>query len=322
MESALAARLSKVSKVFHGDPAVRDLDLDIPTGSIVGIVGPSGSGKTTTIRMITGSLMPTSGSIHLFGQRASGITRADRSRIGYMPQQFSLYPDLSVSENVDFVASIYGLILFRRWRRKRIVLELVDLWSVRSRRAGQLSGGMQRRLELAATLVHEPDLLVLDEPTAGVDPLLRKTVWEELQRQRQRGVTSVVTTQYVTEAEHCDRVALISDGRLIASGAPDDLRRAAFGGDVVEITTERVFDATTLSGTAGIRQVDQTGPRDARLIVDDAGASTADIVEAVTGAGGGVASVREVRPTFEEVFTALVERDRAAQSDADANVAA
>src|SRR6185503_7095446 len=130
----------------------------------------------------------------------------------------------SVIENVDFAASLYGLVLWRRYRRRRAVLKLVDLWSVRGRRAGELSGGMKRRLELAAALVHEPRLLILDEPTAGIDPLLRKTVWDEIHRLRDLGVTSIVTTQYVTEAEECTAVALISGGRLIAHGRPDELR--------------------------------------------------------------------------------------------------
>src|SRR4051812_8368255 len=185
--------------------------MEIPTGSVVGVVGPSGSGKTTTIRMVTGSLAATSGTVEVLGERPERFTRRTRERMGYMPQHFSLYPDLTVLENVDFAASVYGLVLWRRYRRRRAVLELLDLWQVRGRRAGQLSGGMQRRLELAATLVHEPDLMILDEPTAGLDPLLRRTVWGEIHRIRQGGATVLVTTQYVTEAEECDLVALISE---------------------------------------------------------------------------------------------------------------
>jgi ABC-2 type transport system ATP-binding protein len=228
-----------------------------------------------------------------------------------MPQQFSLYPDLTVGENVDFAASLYGLVLWRRWRRRAAVLKLLDLWQVRGRRAGQLSGGMQRRLELAAALVHEPSLLILDEPTAGIDPLLRRTVWAEIHRLRETGVTSLVTTQYVTEAEECDLVALIAEGRLIAFGSPATVRRSALGGDLVEVTTETIFDAAALAGTAGVHGVRQTGPRSFELVVEDAGEATADAVEVVAAAGGKVDSVREVRPSFETVFAALVERARA-----------
>ena len=145
-----------------------------------------------------------------------------------MPQSFTLYPDLTVRENVDFVASLFGMLFFRRRKRTREVLELLDLWDVRRRRAGKLSGGMQRRLELAGALVHDPALLFLDEPTAGLDPLLRTRVWDELRRLRDAGRTLLVTTQHINESEECDLVAMIVEGRLIALAAPDD---AATRGD-------------------------------------------------------------------------------------------
>ena len=300
-----------VTKRYDGHDAVAGLNLEIPTGAVLGVVGPSGSGKTTTIRMVTGSLGPTSGTVEVLGERPGQLGRRTRERIGYLPQIFSMYPDLTVLENVDFAASLYGLLLWRRYRRRRAVLELVDLWSVKGRRAGQLSGGMKRRLELAAALVHEPELLVLDEPTAGIDPLLRRTIWDEIHRLRERGVTSLVTTQYVTEAEECNLVALISEGRLIGFGTPDEIRRAAFGGDVVEVKTTNVFDGSHLTGGRGIVDIRQTGPRDLRVIVDDAGEATADIVQAISAAGAEAEAVREMRPTFEEVFAVLIERDRA-----------
>ena len=300
-----------VTKRYNDHDAIAGLDLEIPAGAVLGVIGPSGSGKTTTIRMVTGSLAPTSGTVEVLGERAGTLRRRTRERIGYLPQIFSMYPDLTVLENVDFAASLYGLLLWRRYRRRRAVLELVDLWAVRGRRAGQLSGGMKRRLELAAALVHEPDLLVLDEPTAGIDPILRRTIWDEIHRLRERGVTSLVTTQYVTEAEECNLVALISEGRLIGFGPPDEIRRAAFGGDVVDVTTTNVFDGSHLTGGHGIVDIKQTGPRNLRVIVDDAGEATADIVQAIAAAGAEAEAVREIRPTFEEVFAVLIERDRA-----------
>lgn len=310
IESAVAVRMAGVTKRFDDHDAVSNLDLEIPAGTVVGVVGPSGSGKTTTIRMITGSLAPTSGTIEVLGEHPGRFSRRTRERIGYMPQLFSLYPDLTVQENVDFAAALFGLIMWRRYRRRRAVLELLDLWAVRRRRAGQLSGGMKRRLELAAALVHEPRLLILDEPTAGIDPLLRRTVWDEIHRLRETGVTSIVTTQYVTEAEECNLVLLISGGRLIAFGTPEDLRRAALGGEVVEVTTGALFDASVLANGPGVLAVRQTGPRDFRIVVEDAGAATADMVQALSEAGADVESIREVRPNFEEVFTDLVEHDR------------
>ena len=308
--------MAGVTRRFNDTLAVDAIDMIIPRGSVVGVIGPSGSGKTTTIRMITGSLGPTEGTVEVLGEKPSQFSRRTRERIGYMPQLFSLYPDLTVSENVDFTAALYGLVLFRRWRRKRDVLKLVDLWSVRGRRAGKLSGGMKRRLELAAALVHEPALLILDEPTAGIDPMLRRTIWDEIHRLREAGVTSIVTTQYVTEAEECNQVALISGGRLIAFGPPEQLRHEALGGDVVEVTMSGLFDVATLGKPEGVRGVRQTGPRTFELIVDDAGTASAEAIQSMSASGGQVEAVREIRPTFEDVFAHLVERDREARAAA------
>jgi ABC-2 type transport system ATP-binding protein len=313
---SVAVRMAGVTRRFDGTPAVSGLDLEIPAGEVVGLIGPSGSGKTTTIRMITGSLAPTSGGVEVLGEWPKKFKRRTRERMGYMPQLFSLYPDLTVGENVDFAAALYGLLFWRRWRRTRAVLQLLSLWDVRRRRASQLSGGMKRRLELAAAMVHEPDLLILDEPTAGIDPLLRRTVWDEIHRLRDRGVTAIVTTQYVTEAEECNRVALLSEGRLIAYGTPDELRRDALGGEVVEVTMQGLFDVSTLRETPGVKGVRQTGPKTFQLIVDDAGTTTPDAIQAMAAAGTEVDAVRELRPTFEEVFTALVERARSADAAA------
>ena len=162
-----------VTKRFGDLVAVDDVALTVPEGTILGVIGPSGAGKTTVVRMLTGALEPTSGSVRVLGEDPRKFRRRTRQRIGYMPQLFSLYPDLTARENVDFVASLFGMLFSRRHRRTREVLELVDLWDARGRRAGQLSGGMQRRLELACALVHSPILTFLDEPTTGIDPLLR-----------------------------------------------------------------------------------------------------------------------------------------------------
>lgn len=304
----MAVQATDLTRRFEDVVAVSGINMEVPSGTILGIIGPSGSGKTTTIRMITGSLAPSAGEVLVLGVPPSRFDRRTRERIGYMPQSFILYPDLTVKENVDFVASLFGVLLFRRRRRTHQVLELLDLWSVRGRRAGKLSGGMQRRLELACALVHEPALLILDEPTAGVDPLLRRTIWDELHRLRDRGVTALVTTQYVTEAEECDSVALIAEGSVIAMGTPQELRRRALGGEVIELETKDTFDGGLLAANPHVERIEQTGLRAFRVVVDDAGAATPDIVEAVEAAGGEVDSVREYRPNFEEVFTTLVER--------------
>ncbi len=302
--------MDSVTKRFGDETAVDHLSLTVPAGTILGVIGASGAGKTTAIRLLTGALSPTEGTVRVLGEDPLSFRRQTRERIAYMPQSFMLYPDLTASENVDFVASLFGMIWWGRHKRTRDVLQLVDLWDVRSRRAGALSGGMQRRLELACALVHQPALLFLDEPTAGIDPMLRRRIWEELHRLRDAGRTLLVTTQYVNEAESCDTVVLINEGRLIALGTPTELRRTAVGGDVIEITTTGRFDGRRLAELPFIHGVEQHGPDLVRVIVDDAATATPDVVEAISLDGVEVGAVREHRPSFDEVFAMLVERDR------------
>jgi ABC-2 type transport system ATP-binding protein len=297
--------------------AVDDVSLTVPEGTILGLIGPSGAGKTTVVRMLTGALEPSSGTVEVLGENPRRFRRRTRERIGYMPQLFSLYQDLTARENVDFVASLFGLLFMRRHRRTREVLEVVDLWDARGRRASNLSGGMQRRLELACALVHEPALLFLDEPTTGMDPLLRGRIWDELQRLRSEGRTMLVTTQYLGEAELCDNVALIANGRLVAHATPEGLRREALGGDMVDIETVHAFDGSDLVGLENVVTTRQVGPRHFRVVVDDAGAATPTVVDAIGERGGEVETAREYRPSFDEVFAELVKRDREARGEAD-----
>jgi ABC-2 type transport system ATP-binding protein len=318
-----AVAVDHVTKRFGDLVAVDDVALTVPEGTILGVIGPSGAGKTTTIRMMTGALAPTEGTVRVLGEDPRRFRRRTRQRIGYMPQLFSLYPDLSARENVDFVASLFGMLFGRRHRRTREVLELVDLWDARGRRAGQLSGGMQRRLELACALVHSPILMFLDEPTTGIDPLLRERIWEELQRLRNEGRTLLVTTQYLSEAELCDHVALIANGRLVAHDEPEGLRRTAMGGDIIDVETAAPFEGSALTNVPMVVASNQLGPRHFRVVVEDAGAATPAVVEAIGEQGGEVESAREHRPSFDEIFAELVRRDREARGEpSDAEAAA
>ena len=300
-----------MTRAFEDRNVVENLSFDVHPGTILGLVGPSGSGKTTTVRMLTGTLGRTQGEIEVLGEDPMRFRRRTRQRLAYMPQLFTLYEDLSAQENVGFVAALYGIGPFRRTPRIKRALEVVDLLDARHTLARNLSGGMQRRLELACALVHDPDVLFIDEPTAGIDPILRQAIWDELRRLRSEGRTLVVTTQYVSEAEYCDHVALILDGHLIALDTPEELRRLAFGGDLLEINADRAVDPEVLAGVTGVQSVRQPGPRTLTATVSDAAVLTPQIVEAMRAAGVGLAGIEEHQPTFDEVFTELVEARRA-----------
>jgi ABC-2 type transport system ATP-binding protein len=230
----------EVHRTFGEGQGLRSLDLTVPPGSIFGVVGPSGSGKSTAVRLLLGADEPTDGDVWVLGRRPVDFTRDDRRRIGYLPQSTVLYPELSLRHNLDLAASMYGvparsrlLALGKRRReaRRRIdgLLEFLELEGSQRTRLADASGGEQRRLGLAAALAHAPELLILDEPTTGVDPVLRRRIWERLQQLRDDGTTIFVTTQYVDEASNCDLVAFILDGRVLTVGTPEELRREAFG---------------------------------------------------------------------------------------------
>jgi ABC-2 type transport system ATP-binding protein len=213
---------SALGKSFGDAPVVHDVDLNIPTGTIVGLIGPSGSGKTTTVRLLAGLLDPTTGHAEVDGTPSTELSHRQRSRIGYLPQRPALFPDLSLWENLNFHASMYGVRLRRR-ARLRELLEWVELTDDRRKRVREASGGMQRRLALAAAFVHDPALAFLDEPTAGIDPILRARFWDQFRVLRDAGRTLIVTTQYVGEAAACDVVGVLSAGELVFFGTPDEL---------------------------------------------------------------------------------------------------
>ena len=304
----LIVAMHGVSHRFDRHEVLSGIELTVPRGTILGLIGPSGAGKTTTIRLLTGAIEPSRGEVSVMGRAPKRFRRSDREQIGYMPQSFTLYEDLTAGENIDFVASLFGMLWRRRRQRVREVLKLVDLWHVRGRQAGRLSGGMQRRLELACALVHQPELIILDEPTAGIDPLLRGSIWDELHRLRDAGRTLLVTTQHISEADECDTVAMIVEGRIIALAPPNELRRLATDGDLLDIETSAVFDGADLNGFRGVRSITQDGPRHLRVVVADAGSSLPGIVEKIKASGVDVISAREQRLSFDDIFAILVDR--------------
>ncbi len=304
----------------YGETVVlRDLTLRMDAGEIFGLIGPSGSGKSTTIGLLCGQLRPSGGAVTVFGQDPLRFDTATRHRIGYMAQGFVFYPDLTVEQNVAFAAGLYSLPEWRCRARIRETLELVELWDARKRAARKTSGGMQRRIALAAALVHDPDLLFTDEPTANLDPILRTKLWGHFRHLCDRGRTLLVTTQYVDEAEHCDRVGLMHDGTLIAVGRPAALRRQAFGGDVVDIVVERPQPAyaAAIRRMAGVRDTDSRPDEPLRAIVEDAESAIPDLIETLEASGATVRSVAPYQPTFDEVFIRLIERHNARRPDGE-----
>lgn len=307
-------RARALTKAFDADPVVTDLDLTIADGAIVGLIGPSGCGKTTTVRLLAGLLVPTSGTVEVYGTTATELSASQRSEIGYLPQSPALFPDLSLSENLNFHASMYGL-PFRRKQHLRQLLDWVELGDDRRKRVRDVSGGMQRRLALAATFVHAPRLVFLDEPTSGIDPILRDKFWQEFRALGDEGRTLVVTTQYVGEASYCDYVGLLSDGELLMLDTPENLRRAAFDGEVLDVTFTRPPSTSELHPMTDLPfviSVERTSHDAVRIVVDDADRALTELREALASIGLEMADAAEHTVDYDEAFVRVVERHRAA----------
>jgi ABC-2 type transport system ATP-binding protein len=238
----LAVRTSRLSKRFGQNLAVDAVDLEIPSGVIYGFLGPNGSGKTTIIRMLCGLLTPSDGEANILGLQVPRQAESLRRKIGYMTQKFSLYSDLTVEENLNFVARIYGLGRSAGKDRVGHLLDRYALTQLRRRRCSDMSGGQRQRLALAAATVHEPVMLFLDEPTSAVDPQNRRDFWEELFDLSDQGTTILVSTHYMDEAERCHRLAILETGQLRANGRPEDLMRA-LDDRVIEVSGEDLRQA-------------------------------------------------------------------------------
>lgn len=241
MESPVIA-VEHLTLGFNEIPALVDVSFEVPRGSLFGCVGPRNSGKTTIVRLLTGRYEPTQGTALVLGESPRHFSQGIRRKIGYMPQAYALYPHLTVWENLNFSASLYGVTPFRR-KRLHAVLELLGLQDVRKEFAGNLFEDLRRRLSLAVSSVHEPELLILDEPTSPLDPSSGETSWRYLRHLRSEGRTIFVTTQNATELACCNQIGVISDGRLMMVDSPAGLRRSAFGGEMVDIIAD-TFDIT------------------------------------------------------------------------------
>lgn len=308
--SAPAVEAVAVGKSFGEEPVLVGIDLTVPTGSIFGLIGPSGSGKTTAVRVFTGGYRPTEGSSRVLGADSTSLPRDVRERIGYLPQLGVLSPRLSVLQNLRFHASLYGL----RRQRARIteLLDFVDLAGHEHKPLMATSGGMQRRAGLAAALLHEPELVFLDEPTSGVDPVLRQRFWQRFHELRDSGVTLVITTQIVSETALCDVVGLLVAGRLVGLDTPEGLRRQAMGGDALDVRFTSPVDAGVLAllrdkpGVVRVARLGVEGDR-VRIIAEDGDAVTDRLAAWFADRGEAVELVERYQAPFDDVFVALVE---------------
>jgi len=294
---------SALSRAFGPITAVNGVDLTVNEGEMFGLVGPDGAGKTTLIRLLCGILVPTSGTAEILGHDVVRQADAVKQEIGYLSQRFTLYGDLTVDENIEFFAEINGVTDFKE--RRAQLLEFTRLTPFRTRLAEQLSGGMKQKLALACTLVHTPKLILLDEPTTGVDPVSRRDFWKILQNLLREGITIVMTTPYLDEAERCSRVALMNNGGIMRVARPAELK-ASMTGTVVEIACDRVRDGFRALKTARPDiEVQAFGDR-LNIVVEDAARDVPDVSRILNASGIHIAGTRVVPPTLENVFISLL----------------
>ena len=297
-------------KRFGTVVAVNGLNMDVYRGEIYALLGPNGAGKTTTVRMIMGLLKPTSGEIYVDGIDVVKNPSLVKKRVGYMPQFFSLYADLTVYENLDFLGRIYGLPREARKKRIKELLKIAELSRFKDTIAGNLSGGLKRRLGLAATLIHDPNLIILDEPTAGVDPPLRRAFWKLFLDLKKEGKTILVTTHYMDEAENADRIGLISAGQLRAVGTPREIKRMVHGGDLMRIILQGNADLDHLVNNEfviGVLDHRKLGDSKAEviLVVRDFGSALPVISSELNRKKINVLLIEPVPITLEDAFIAL-----------------
>lgn len=303
----LAIQARGLTKCFASVTAVDHLDLDVPRSIIYGFLGPNGSGKTTAIRLLCGLLTPTEGSATVLGFDVPGDADALKPKIGYMTQKFSLYDDLTVWENLEFIADIYTYP--RKDKRTRIetLLEKYNLVEQRKQFAGTMSGGQRQRLALACAVLNKPELLLLDEPTSAVDPKSRRDFWSELFSLANSGTTILVSTHYMDEAERCHRLAILDHGRKVADGSPAELQQST-GMSIVEVMAENPFAAQIeLSKLPEVMSVTQLGVR-LRVLIPEIVSQPLRLVDGVLSSNAITAQTKRVDASLEDVFVAVTQK--------------
>ena len=294
---------------FRKTIAVKDLSFNIEQGDVFGLIGPDGAGKTTTLRMLAGVLKPTSGQAVVLGEDVTRNPEALREAIGYMPQQFSLYGDLSVMENLSFFAEVYNTPRAEREERIARLLRFAQLQPFADRPAAKLSGGMKKKLGLACALIHSPQLLLLDEPTNGVDPVSRREFWDILSELHLQGVTILITTPYMDEAERCNQVGLMFRGALIEQGEPEALRRLAPGEMLALYTPDLARAEEALPEFSDYLSHQVYGDR-LHVFVADATASRPRLAAFLQARGIPVSELYIDEPRLEEAFIHLIRQAR------------
>ena len=301
-----AIEIRHLQKVFGKFSAINDLSLTVNQGEIFGLLGPNGSGKTTTINMISGLTDPTAGTIHVFGRDIAKDPRSVRAILGAVPQETALYEELSAWRNMTFHAELYGVPRRERDQRITRLLELVQLLDRKDSRVGTFSGGMKRRIALARALLHDPQLIYLDEPTLGVDVQSRRALWNYILDLKQQGKTVLITTNYLEEASIlCDRLAIIDHGSLIALDTPSDLKQK-FGGSVIDLTTKQTLSASLigrLRAIPGITSVTQDGPI-INITVAGERSVTSQVLNLVA-AESELDAITQREPNLDEIFLKL-----------------
>lgn len=305
MKNDIAVKVNKLTRTFGDFTAVDHIDLEVSKGTIFGFLGPNGAGKSTTIRMLCGLLMPSSGSGSVGGFDILTRSEEIKQNIGYMSQRFSLYDDLTVEENIDFFSGIYTVPAHKRDERKTWALAMAGLTDKRGSLARSLPGGHKQRLALGCSVLHEPSILFLDEPTSGVDPISRRNFWNLIHEMTAAGTTVFVTTHYMDEADYCDRLALIYRGRIIAEGTPSDLREHYMKKIVLEIEAEPLIIAMESFSAQGI----QTAVFGSVLhaTVDDAVAASSLVRQIAANADITIHRIEKIMPSLEDVFVTLIE---------------
>ena len=293
----------------EGNFAIKGFDIKIPPGQLFGLIGPDGAGKTTTIRILATAMLPTSGNARVGGFDVVSQAEETRPLIGYMPQAFSLYPDLSVIENLKFFADLQAVPATRCKERIEELLEFTRLERFISRPSAKLSGGMRKKLALACALIHEPHVLLLDEPTTGVDPVSRRELWRILAEVIRQGMTVLVSTPYMDEAERCHQVGILYEGKMLATGFPAEME-SKLPFDVLEIKAmPRRITRQVIRETEGIHRWRPVGDR-LRLMVDHPQKMQKSLKATLKKAGAEVSIMRPAKKTMEDVFIYLVETQR------------